>query len=58
MKQTLTLNMGGVTRNQLQAFLDAAPVEAEFTTIVGWSGVDRPGDVDRATVELQAEWES
>lgn len=57
MKHTLTLNLMGVTRPQLEGFLAATPEEAEFTTTVSINRGDRPWESDTTSAELEASWE-
>jgi hypothetical protein len=58
MKHTLTLNLIGVTRNQLEGLIAATPEHAEFSTNVVHLHGDRPWESDSFKAELEASWDA
>lgn len=46
----------GITREDLQQFIDAIPAAAKITAEVGVQKADRPYESARTLVQLQAKW--
>lgn len=57
MKLRAELDLMKVTRENLEAFLEKAPADAEFSAEVDIEKADRPFDSDRTEARLVATWE-